>query len=207
MLFTGLSGYSQPDTTRYGGIRFSVDLARGLGWLTKPKQPAYELIVDAEVKDGLFVVAEGGQASLTFEKYNYNLASQGVYGRIGFDKNFLKRAYNENEMIYGGFRISGGRFTQQANNILIPGNYWDDMITATEPEDIYAFWFEFTAGIRAELFRNFFIGWGFRTRMFLQTSDHQLNPYFIPGYGNTLKSVSMGFQYIIAYRIPYKLKQ
>lgn len=211
-LFLALNSFSQADTLRYGGLRFSINLGKGIDYLKKPAQPGFEFMIDAEIRDGWLVVAEGGYSETLLEKYNYNFSAHGYYFRLGVDRNFLKRAYNENEMIYVGARISGSTFSQQADNILIENPYWGNMITHTEPEQVNAFWLEFTAGIRAELFPNFFIGWGLQSRMFLNYASPQLTPWYVPGFGTTQKGslqkkTTIGIQYIIAYRIPYKLKR
>jgi len=206
LLPLGSLSFAQVDSSRYGGIRLSVNLGKPAGYLLEPKQGGWELALDAEIKDGWFVVAEGGRSEMKLEKYNFNILSSGTFLRLGIDRNFLQRAYNENEIIYGGLRLAGSRFTQEARDVTVPNGYWEDLSTSVPPHQVSAVWIEITAGIRAELFRNVFIGWSIQSRMFLNTGEAAFAPYYVPGYGTTKKNTSLGIQYVIAYRIPYKLK-
>jgi hypothetical protein len=59
--------------------------------------------------------------------------------------------------------------------------------------------------MRAEIFRNFSVGWSVSLRMLLYTgSSNDLKPIYFPGFGNAEKRFSTGFSYFIVWNIPYK---
>lgn len=205
-LLTACPVYGQTDSTRYGGIRFGVDLLPFIGHFKTPRQQGFEITLDIEFRDGWFITTEEGSLSYNLEKVDYDYRMDGYYARIGIDHNILTRLPQENEIVFWGLRIATGKFTHSADRVTIRNGYWGDYQTSGKTEGIHPFWFEFTGGIRAELVRNLFIGWNIRGRFMLKLPEDTMKPYIIPGYGNTIRNISMGFNYTISYRIPYKLK-
>ncbi len=205
-LFSAVTVYSQTDSTRYGGVRFGLDLLPFAGYLQTPQQKGYEITLDAEVKDGWFITAGGG--SLTYDKneVDYDYSMNGYYARIGLDHNILPRLPQENGTIFWGFRVATGSFTQQPDRITIRDGYWGDYGTSLSAQQVHPFWAELTVGIRAEVLKNLFLGWNVRGHFLLRLPKDILTPYIIPGYGNSQKNFPIGFNYMISYKIPYKLK-
>ncbi len=190
---------------RVRGLRFGVDLSRFTLYYFEPERTAYEFSVDFETVRNLYPVVEFGLQDIQMEKPIYTYQSEGYYFRFGIDYNFQKKqSIDQYEMVFAGFRYSFSKLSHSADNILIIDDYWGDYYAPAVPENTsYAHWFEITSGIRAELFRNFFIGWSFRVRILLaQTKDHVMEPYYIPGFGRGNKRAGIGFNYSIYYRIP-----
>jgi hypothetical protein len=64
---------------------------------------------------------------------------------------------------------------------------------------------EATPGVRAEIFKNFSMGWSVSVRMLLHTgAGKELRPVYFPGFGNSTKTFSAAMSYYISWNIPYK---
>ena len=66
-----------------------------------------------------------------------------------------------------------------------------------------AHWISLVGGMRAEVFRNFFMGWSvFMNLRFYQSDYKGMEPYNIPGFGKGSNRVTVTFNYSLSYRIP-----
>ncbi len=194
------------DSMRYGGIRFGIDLVPFIGYFLTPPQKGLDFSVDAEFRDGWFAVAEGGYLNYDKAEVDYFYHNEGRYLKVGVDHNFIARKPGENDIIFWGLRLATGVFTNSADPVVIRNGYWGDHNTSMGPVTRRPFWTEMTAGIRVELFKNFFMGWNVRGRFLLHFRDSDLPPFIVPGYGYAGKSFSIGFNYTLSYRIPYKIR-
>lgn len=191
--------------TRTKGLRFGYDISRLALYLVEPERTGFELSADYELKRNFYVTAEGGWQKYQMSDTLYNYKSGGYYGRLGIDYNILKnRADDQYEMVFGGFRYGYSKLNHEAGNINIGGNYWGDGdITQLENATIHAHWIEAIGGVRAEVFKNVFIGWSFRWRIMLyQSKVSTMKPIYIPGYGKGEKKSLIGFNYYIYVRVP-----
>jgi hypothetical protein len=171
----------------------------------QPERTGYEFSVDYELKLNYYPAFEFGLQNIKLDEPTYYYESSGFYFRLGLDYNFQKNlAFDQYEMVFFGFRYGFSRQEHSADNIIIENDYWGDYYAESVPKSPFAaHWIELSGGIRAELFRNIFIGWSIRGRLLLvQTKDAAMEPYYIPGFGKGGKRVSLGFNYSIYYRIP-----
>ncbi len=212
ILVTGISSllalplFSQGDSLRYGGVRIGADLVPFAGYFFTPQQKGAAFTVDVEFRDGWFLTAEGGYLNYRKNEVDYTYLNDGRYFRAGIDHNFVSRLPSENDIIYWGVRLATGSFTHSVDPVVIRSGYWGDHRSSVAPETMHPFWTELTVGIRVEMFKNFFIGWNIRGRFLLQLPNSNFPPFIVPGYGYAGKSFSIGFNYVLAYRIPYKIK-
>jgi hypothetical protein len=209
LCFLFSASYSQSE--RIKGLRIGVDLSRFSLYFIDPGRTGFQVSADFEVIDNLYATVEYGQQKVSFTekdtidriKYNYN--SDGSYYRIGVDYNFLKyKMQNQYDMLFLGLRFGSSEMTHSADNITIFSPYWGNYTEGSVPEKhLNAYWTELVAGVRAELFKNFFMGWSVSGRLMLkQDKDDTIDPYNIPGFGNGSKKSGFGFNYSIYYKIP-----
>jgi hypothetical protein len=207
-VFYLISGYSQE--LRVKGIRFGVDISRFALLYFAPERTNYEVSADFEIKRNIYPAIEYGTQSVNLKKSTYNYYSEGTYVRFGTDYNFQKNVKeNAYDMIFGGIRFGMATFTHYAENITIENNYWGNYFYGSvAKKNLKAYWIEASAGVRAELFKNFFMGWSLRGRILIKkTGDEYMYPYNIPGFGKGNKKSRLGFNYSLYYRIPiYKEK-
>jgi hypothetical protein len=197
---------------RIKGIRIGYDLSRSTLQYLQPERKAFEISGDFEIKQNYYLTAEYGQQIVDMKNPGYDYVSDGYYARMGLDYNFSKNKKDVNayEMVFGGLRYGYANYSHQATNIIFQSNYWGTETLNSLPEfNMNAHWFEVVAGVRGELFKNFFIGWSFRGRVMIwQKKDSAMYTYNIPGYGKGNKKSQVGFNYSVYYRIPlYKTKK
>ena len=113
----------------------------------------------------------------------------------------------QNDIIFFGARYSFSAFRHKATDINITDEHWDEVIVVeTEEVSLKCHFIDITAGVKTELFKNIYIGWTLKGMIrLIMESDNIMEPYFIPGFGKGDKKASVGFNYSIYYRIPYKL--
>jgi hypothetical protein len=207
MLF--LSGYSQ--TERIKGLRIGIDLSRFSLYYIEPARTCFQVSADFELIDNVYATVEYGQQQVSLVKKDtseiiiYKYSSSGSYYRIGADFNFLKpKANNPYDMVFLGFRFGSANMNHAAENILVTSGYWGNYSGGAVPKNhINAYWIEFDGGIRAEIFKNFFMGWSACGRIMIhKDKDEFMDPYNIPGYGKGSSKTALGINYSIFYRIP-----
>ena len=191
---------------RVRGLRISYDLASLTLLYFDPDRMVYTGSIDYELKQDLYAVADLGYQHVKISRDNYNYASNGMFARIGADINLLNydKQVDVYEMLYVGGRYGISLFSQQADNIDIPDGYWGDYSGGQiEQYNINAHWISLVGGMRAEVFRNFFMGWSvFMNLRFYQSDYKGMEPYNIPGFGTGSNRVTVTFNYSLSYRIP-----
>lgn len=200
----------EPEKQRVSGLRIGYDLSRLALYYFEPERTAYEISADFEIRKNLYPVFEFGQQKIKLEEPGFNYLSDGYYFRLGIDYNFQKNyTIDQYEMVFIGFRYGFSKQTHSANNITVEDQYWGGFVAEPILEiPFQGHWIELAGGIRAELFKNFFIGWSFRGRLLLVKSKNTaMEAYYIPGYGKATKRLSVGINYSIYYKIPmFKFK-
>jgi hypothetical protein len=194
------------DGMRVRGPRISYDLASLALLYFDPDRMVYTISVDYEMKQDLYPVIDLGYQHVKINEENYHYASSGMFTRIGADKNMLNydKQVDVYEMMYVGGRYGFSLFNQQAENITVPDPYWGDFNDGQiEKYNLHAHWISVVGGMRAEVFRNFFMGWSvFLNIKLYQSGTEEFVPYNIPGFGEGTSRATATFNYTISYRFP-----
>ncbi len=197
---------SAQDGMRVRGPRISYDLASLTLLYYDPDRMVYTISVDYEIKQDIYAVIDLGYQHVDISRENYHYSSSGMFTRIGADMNMLNydKQVDVYEMMYVGGRYGFSLFNQQAESIKIPDPYWGDFNDGQmKKQSLNAHWISLVVGMRAEVFRNFFMGWSvFMNIKFYQSDTGGMEPYNIPGFGKGEKRVAVSFNYTISYRIP-----
>ena len=190
----------------WNGFRVELDVASpvlyamGLNeWYTT------EGALQVNLKYKYFPVIELGvsglsdKQSVTGATFNAN----GMYGRFGTDINLLKYKnpkYADNLFLVGG-RIGMSSFSYDLMNVTVTDDYWGvTEVRNYQNMPVTKFWFEIVASMRVMVSRNVFLGWSIRSKNRFGTStDSEVSPFFIPGYGNA-QSSNWAFNYVIGYK-------
>jgi hypothetical protein len=151
------------------------------------------------------IILEGGYSNFNYEQYNYIYNCDGYFGRIGTDINLLKPKNSKGKHYTGiGFRYGLSVFNQETPWIRNDG-YWGTFESAGKREQVNAHFFESNFGVKAELFKNFIIGWSLRLRILIYSSSNEnYKPVYIPGFGGTDRTLQPGMSYFLVWRIPFK---
>ena len=159
--------------------------------------------VDLDEKKSLMIAA--GYLDYKYSQYNYTYMNSGVFIRTGIDFNLLKPDKALGKYWAGiGLRYGLSRFNSEVPSYE-KENYWGTATSSIAKQTDWGHFVEVSPGVRAEIFKNFSIGWSVSLRMLLHTSTGKdLKPIYFPGYGNGTKTLSTGLSYFIVWNISYK---
>jgi len=196
----------EKESSIQSGLSLGVDIAPLIIIAFQPERKGIGFIGRYVFKRNWFVVGEFGFENINFEKPSYDYISNGGYLKIGSDYNFFKtKDPDNNDNITLGIRYGIATQTHQSPRFTIIDDYWGDYVGSFATSNVTSQWLEFVAGIRTEVFKNFFMGWTFRIKTVLGVRKvNDLEPYTIPGYGIGDNKVNIGFTYTLEYQIPFK---
>ncbi len=204
LVVISVSARTQIDTTRsIRGILLGLDLSRFVVTALEPVHNNFELSLGFSVAENFQLQAEGGYLNVDFSDSTYTYKQSGSYYRFGAEYNMLERLPGELDQIYLGLMYGYSPYTHEAENITISDGYWGIGEGSLPLTNNTAHWIEIKGGLRVELWRNLFVGYALRLRIFMAgKTDSKLDPYLIPGFGKADKTTSIGMSYSVFYRIP-----
>ncbi|KAF2081632.1 DUF6048 family protein [Flavobacterium sharifuzzamanii] len=200
-------------TDRYG-LRVGVDLYKLTRGLYDKNYKGVEFVGDWRLTKKYYIAAELGYEDKTTEDDRLTSAANGTYLKAGFDYNFYQNWLDMENLITIGLRGGFSSFSQELINYKIynPNPYWGELPPITEGQKyngLTATWLEVAMGLKAQVFRNVFVGFGVQLK--LLTTNKEPNNFenlYIPGFNRTYDgNFGIGFNYTVSYFIPiYKKK-
>jgi hypothetical protein len=187
------------------GITVGVNLAGPFNSLMHGDRSGFSFVSRFNLAEDYFFVGEAGFEQISFEKEEYDYESNGTFLKAGIEKDMLnnKRSVVDNLLV--GVQYGFAVQSQFSSYFWIDNGYWADYEGSISYETLTSHWFELSIGPRAEIFKNFYIGWKIQLRVFLlNTGEDVLTPYIVPGFGSGDNSVNAAFSYTLEYMIPWK---
>lgn len=165
----------------------------------------YEGCISVDLNEKLSLAFNAGYSNFRYSQYNYEFLNKGVFIRAGIDLNLLKPDKAQGKYWAGiGFRYGLSLYNSEVPSFK-KENYWDTTYSSISKSSYAGHFLEVSPGIRAEIFKNFSIGWNINLRMLLAAgTGRDLRPVSFPGYGNGGKSLVTGMSYFFVLNIPYK---
>ncbi|TDQ29792.1 DUF6048 family protein [Tenacibaculum caenipelagi] len=229
-IFVFVNGYSQQttskekseekkDTVTYKtgyGLRLGIDISKpGLAIIDK-SYSGLELVGDYRISEKWYVAAElGHEEEITFEDFTSS-TSKGNYIRLGANYNAYENWLDMNNEIYVGMRYGFAMFDHTLNSYTpnvssgsegtppyFPSN--PSIQTPITDTGLTAHWTELQLGIKAETFKNLFVGFSFSYKIMLSVDDQKgFKTLYTPGFNRVFESnTGFGFNYTISYLIPF----
>jgi len=197
LILSCLPAKTQKDTLRRAWV--GLDILPFAKSIYGSKENAVELFGSYRIGKNRYAVAEGGISSAKYDGSNFRYASAGWFARGGVDFNVLGRdKFPGNDQILIGLRYAYSSMHYRAEEVQIPAGYWPAMATEISQVSFGSHWLEARAGIRAEVFPHFFIGWSVAGRVLLYSGHPEsMEPYVIPGFGNGTRKANAGFGYFV----------
>jgi hypothetical protein len=186
-------------------IKVGFEVIGPVNYLTNKNNLSTEAFFSVDMNEKRSVVIEAGYLNYKYSQYNYDYFSNGVFMRSGVDFNLLKPEVSTGKY-YGGIGLRYGisRFTSETPSFKHE-NYWGTATSSIPSRTSWGHFVEVSPGVRAEVFKNFSMGWTVSLRMLLYTgAGKDLRPIYFPGFGNSGKTFSTGINYFISWNIPYK---
>lgn len=187
----------------YNGTTLGVDVFGLGGKLLGGDAFSSEISVDVNLKNRFFPVLETGVASYNSDQdgvtYKQSLSP---YFRIGMNYNtmFKKKSLSH---LYVGFRYAISTFNYDVKSSPINDGLWNGEIPFSYTgEKSNSQWLEVVFGIRAQVYKNFMMGWSLRYKsQFSVKENTHTTPTYIPGYGDN-KPTNFGVTYSLIYKLP-----
>ncbi len=196
-----------PDTVKSRfvptGIRIGLDAISFVKTRTQNNFSGWELNSDIDL-DRYLLALEYGQWSRSLDDASTSAyQNDGTYWRAGVDVNFLLTDPDRN-VFFLGFRY-GHSLYSESYHVTIADPVWGSIDHVYANTDVTARWLEMTTGIKVKIWRYIWMGYTARMKFGLKTGPTPaMLTSDVPGYGETAKKSTWGFNYQIMIRIPFR---
>jgi len=186
-------------------IRAAVEITGPVIYFIDKDNLNLEGYLSADLNEKMSIYLGGGYSDYKYSQYNYSFLSKGIFLKAGTDFN-LMRPEKAKGRYWAGLGIHYGLSLYSTE---VPSfeheNYWGTTTSLVERKNNVGHFLELSPGFRAELFKNFTIGWSVTLKKLISAgTGKDLKPVYFPGYGLGSKSVSPGINYFIIWSIPFK---
>ena len=187
----------------YNGTFVGLDLYGLGGNVFGSKFTSSEVSVDVNLKNRFFPVLEVGYGKTDDEENSISYKSSAPYFRVGMNYNMMFRKKNMSHL-YLGWRYGFSALSYDVKGSALE----DDIYSGEVPfesmgEKTNAHWMELLFGIRAQVYKNFLMGWSLRYKAKLSVKENaHSTPWYIPGFGEN-KSTNFGVTYSLIYKLPF----
>lgn len=189
----------------FKGIAISVDLFGPGAYIFGSDFFSSEIAIEANFSNRFFPIAEigYGRTDATNENSQFHYKTAAPYFRIGMNYNIQYKRQRP-DYIYAGIRLGYTSFKYDVNGPDMKDPIWGDNIPF-EYNDISsrALWGEILVGIKAQVYKNFHIGWSLRYRIngYVKKGSNS-EPWYIPGYGAN-SNTKFAATYNLIYQFPW----
>ncbi len=201
------SGQTEPpDTVQIPlKIRIGAEVAGPVIYFIDRNNLNAEGFISADLNERYGIFIGGGYSDYKYSQYNYDYLSRGFFIKAGIDINFLRPEKSMGKYWAG----AGLRYGLSSFNSEVPffeyENYWGNVTSSIPSSAYYGHYLEASPGFRAEMFRNFTMGWSVNIRRLIYSgAGKDLRPIYLPGFGSGSEKVSFGISYFFVWNIPYK---
>ncbi|WMI67437.1 DUF6048 family protein [Mangrovimonas sp. YM274] len=192
------------------GLRIGADISKPIRSFIDDDYSGFEIVADYRLTQKLYLAGELGTEEKDSRTDFLDVTTKGSYFKAGVDYNMYTNWLDMQNMIYAGFRVGASTFSHTVNNYTIynTDQYWNNQYSSTvgqEYDGLSAIWGELIIGIKAETFKNLFIGINAQLKgRITETEPDNFENIYIPGFNRTYDSgkFGMGFGYSISYLVP-----
>ena len=167
----------------------------------KDKYYSAEVSATFNIHNRFLPVAEAGigYTNIISELYEIGYQTRAPYYRIGMDYNMQYKNGKPNSIYLGG-RIGYTSFKYDVDAPALKDPIWGDEAPVQFKEmPCRAIWAEAVGGVRAEIFKNLYMGWSLRYKYPIHKAPiNNGGPWYIPGFGAS-KAGSLGATYSVSY--------
>ncbi len=165
-----------------------------------------EAALEVNLLNRFFPIVEVGygQTDAINEDTDLHYKTAAPYFRVGLNYNVQYQKKSPG-YIYAGFRVGYSSFSYDVDGPSMIDPVWGGEVPF-HFADIKgnALWTELLVGVRAQIYKNFHMGWSFRYKVRLNVKEgFNTSPWYIPGFGAS-DNTTFGATYDLVYRIPWK---
>lgn len=169
-----------------------------------------EAALRLNLKNTFFPIVEIGLGKCDKEELNTQIIykTTAPFARVGIDFNMLKNKLQDNRL-YVGVRYGISKYNFDISGPALTDPIWG----GAEPFDYRGIsttshWAEALVGVQVKIWKGFHMGWAVRYRRELaSTKNIYAKPFYIPGYGTTVNSGTLGFTYSLIFDVNWGKKK
>ena len=206
-------------TRKYSyGLRVGIDLSRPTLSFLKDNYTGLELVGDFRLTERWWLAAELGNEERQQEETVgalplYTYTASGSYIKAGADYNTYTNWFGMRNQIHIGGRYAFSTFSQtvenfrfyDSNRFFSPNEFVLGEDTPREISGLSATWLEFVVGMKAEVFKNIYVGISARlAHLVTNSEDDNFKNLWIPGFNKVTENAKwgVGFNYTLSYYLP-----
>jgi hypothetical protein len=188
-------------------IKVGIDVLGPATYYSDKNVLNMEAYISFDLDESKAVIVSAGSSNYKFSQYNYSYMSSGKFIRFGMDFNLLKPDKSRGKYWFGvGLRYGLSSFNSEVPFFDKTG-YWGTIVSSIPSRKTLAQFVEISPGVRAEIFKNFSMGWSIGMRLLVSSgSDKDVRPIYLPGFGSAAKVITAGINYFLVWNIPFKTK-
>lgn len=194
------------------GLRIGTDLVKASRNFWDKNYTGFEIVADYRYNKQWYLAVETGFEKRYQQDDQLSYTTNGMFLKIGADKNFHKNWLGMDNLIYIGGRYAFSLHDQTLHSYRInTGNaYFDEQMQYPELNSagLTAHWLELVVGLKAEVLNNLYIGMNVRVKgLFYQKQPEGFENLYYPGFDQKYSgNIGVGFGYSVSYMIPFKKK-
>jgi hypothetical protein len=187
------------------GIKFGVDLNSFSRQFWDEKKTFQEFQVDIDFRQYLLAL-EYGSNEVEEVDPDFSYHNTGNYFRIGPDIHFM---YKPDMLlaVFAGFRYASSTFDDELD-YHTEDAYGNSGISSSN-QNTKAQWAEMVTGTKINLWKGLFIGFTIRYKFLKSVRSGDLEPYWIPGFGQNSQDDKdqFGFSYYLWWRFGFRKRE
>jgi len=192
------------------GIRVGGDIGKLARTAIDKDYRGFSITGDMRISKKFYVAAELGNEKKHWNKDQLSADIEGSYLKAGIDYNAYNNWLDMNNAIYVGFRYGYSNFKETLYSYRV---YTTDKLLPSEIREVNQtfdnldlHWLEFQFGIKAELFKNLFLGLNLEVKASItEKRPENFGVLYAPGFNRTYdnSSFGVGYGYTLTYLIPF----
>lgn len=187
------------------GVKFGVDLnsfSRKF-WDEQKTFQEYQLEIDFRQ---YLLALEYGSNEVEEVEQDFSYYNKGNYFRIGPDINFMYKP-DKLHAVFAGVRYA--RTTFDDNLDYHTEDAYGNTDITTSNQNASAQWAEMVTGTKVNLWKGLFIGFTIRYKFLKTVRSGDLEPYWIPGFGQNMQDDNdqFGFSYYLWWRFGFRKRE
>ena len=183
-------------------LRIGANVSRPLIAFAEPARFGIEGVADLNINHEYFAVAEAGFSRRNLSEENYQIKENGIFLRLGADKNFYKEF---DDVVAVGARLGFAFYNRGAPYFKVEDGYWGDYSGSLASDSFFKQWAEVVLVLKTELVTNLYMGWNLRGKLLLfDKGDEFMDHRYIPGFGEGEVKTKLGFDFYLYYRFPVR---
>ena len=174
-------------------------LSAGLSFFTD--RQVLQGFVSSRLNRELHAVADAGFEKNVYIKNGYDAQVSGPFVKLGTMYRLMKDPENDLNGFYVGGKAAASFYRQEYRSVPVRGFGGSSSALAFPSSSQSSYWIEGLAGGRVQLFdSNFYIDVNVQPKYVLySTTQENIKPMIIPGFGRSSGKFNMGYMWNIAY--------